>query len=152
MQLLNSHKRLCTAALIVRLPIHRTAWRNSYRSALIAFDHARRQQELFLDQVKLDIQDGWRNLEQRKREFEISQVRVELSQNRRDEEILKRELVLGLALDLVDAQNDTINSQNQLTSALIGHTIARLGFWRDMGILFIKEGGQWEEKDYELLQ
>ena len=152
MQLLDSDKRLCSAALIVRLPIHRKAERNSYRSALSAFDRARRQQKLFLDQVKLDIQDGWRNLEQRKREFEISQVRVELSQNRRDEEILKRELGLGLALDLVDAQNDLINSQNQLTSALISHTIARLGFWRDMGILFIKEGGQWEEKDYELLQ
>ena len=145
-------QRSWTAALGVDLPINRKAERNSYRSALIAFDRARRQQELFLDQVKLDIQDGWRNLEQRKREFEISQVRVELSQNRRDEEILKRELGLGLALDLVDAQNDLINSQNQLTSALISHTIARLGFWRDMGILFIKEGGQWEEKDYELLQ
>ena len=145
-------QRSWTAALGVDLPINRKAERNSYRSALIASDRARRQQELFLDQVKLDIQDGWRNLEQRKREFEISQVRVELSQNRRDEEILKRELGLGLALDLVDAQNDLINSQNQLTSALISHTIAGLGFWRDMGILFIKEGGQWEEKDYELLQ
>jgi hypothetical protein len=27
----------------------------------------------------------------------------------------------------------------------VGHTIARLEFWRDMGILFIKENGQWEE-------
>ena len=114
MQLLDSDKRLCSAALIVRLPIHRKAERNSYRSALSAFDRARRQQKLFLGQVKLDIQDGWRNPEQRKREFEISQVRVELSQNRRDEEILKRELGLGLALDLVDAQNDLINSQNCL--------------------------------------
>ena len=151
-QLPDFRQRSWTAALGVDLPINRKAERNSYRSALIAFDRARRQLELSLDQVKLDIQDGWRNLEQRKREFEISQVRVELSQNRRDEEILKRELGLGLALDLVDAQNDLINSQNQLTSALISHTIARLGFWRDMGILFIKEGGQWEEKDYELLQ
>ena len=148
----NPRERSWTASLGVDLPINRIKERNNYRASLIGHDRARRQLELSLDQVKLDIQDGWRNLEQRKREFEISQVRVELSQNRRDEEILKRELGLGLALDLVDAQNDLINSQNQLTSALISHTIARLGFWRDMGILFIKEGGQWEEKDYELLQ
>jgi hypothetical protein len=32
-----------------------------------------------------------------------------------------------------------------LTSALISHTIARLEFWRDMGILYIKENGNWEE-------
>ena len=61
-------------------------------------------------------------------------------------------LGLGLALDLVDAQNDLINSQNQLTSALISHTIARLGFWRDMGLLFIKEQGQWEEQSYDVLE
>jgi hypothetical protein len=38
-----------------------------------------------------------------------------------------------------------INSKNERTSALVGHTIARLNFWRDMGILMIKENGQWEE-------
>ena len=144
-QLPDLDQRSWTASLGIDLPINRKRERNNYRSALIAFDRAQRQYDQFVDQMKLDIQDGWRNLEQRRREFEISEVRVELSQNRREEELLKRELGLGLALDLVDAQNDLINSQNQRTSALISHTIARLGFWRDMGILFIKDNGQWEE-------
>lgn len=151
-QLPDLDQRSWTASLGLDLPINRKRERNNYRSALIAFDRAQRQYEQFVDQIKLDIQDGWRNLEQRKREFEISEVRVELSQNRREEELLKRELGLGLALDLVDAQNDLINSQNQRTSALISHTTARLGFWRDMGILFIKENGKWEEMDYETLE
>jgi outer membrane protein TolC len=151
-QLPDLDQRSWTASLGIDLPINRKRERNNYRSALIAFDRAQRQYEQFVDQMKLDIQDGWRNLEQRRREFEISEVRVELSQNRREEELLKRELGLGLALDLVDAQNDLINSQNQRTSALISHTIARLGFWRDMGILFIKENGQWEELGYETLE
>ncbi|MDA7511889.1 TolC family protein [Verrucomicrobia bacterium] len=151
-QLPDLEQRSWTASLGIDLPINRKRERNNYRSALIAFDRAQRQYDQFVDQMKLDIQDGWRNLEQRRREFEISEVRVELSQNRREEELLKRELGLGLALDLVDAQNDLINSQNQRTSALISHTIARLGFWRDMGILFIKENGQWEELGYETLE
>ncbi|HBP55067.1 MAG: hypothetical protein CMI66_06330 [Pedosphaera sp.] len=151
-QLPDLDQRSWTASLGIDLPINRKRERNNYRSALIAFDRAQRQYDQFVDQMKLDIQDGWRNLEQRRREFEISEVRVELSQNRREEELLKRELGLGLALDLVDAQNDLINSQNQRTSALISHTIARLGFWRDMGILFIKENGQWEELGYETLE
>ena len=151
-QLPDLDQRSWTASLGIDLPINRKRERNNYRSALIPFDRAQRQYDQFVDQMKLDIQDGWRNLEQRRREFEISEVRVELSQNRREEELLKRELGLGLALDLVDAQNDLINSQNQRTSALISHTIARLGFWRDMGILFIKENGQWEELGYETLE
>ncbi|MDA7627968.1 TolC family protein [Verrucomicrobia bacterium] len=151
-QLPDLDQRSWTASLGLDLPINRKRERNNYRSALIAFDRAQRQYEQFVDQMKLDIQDGWRNLEQRQREFEISEVRVELSQNRREEELLKRELGLGLALDLVDAQNDLINSQNQRTSALISHTVARLGFWRDMGILFIKENGQWEELGFETLE
>lgn len=150
-QLPDPQQRSWTASLGLDLPINRKRERNNYRSALIAFDRAQRQHDLFIDQIKLEIQDGWRNLEQRKREFEISEVRVTLSNNRTEEEMLKRELGLGLALDLVDAQNDLINSQNQRTSALISHTIARLGFWRDMGILFIKENGQWEELDYEVV-
>lgn len=150
-QLPDPQQRSWTASLGLDLPINRKRERNNYRSALIAFDRAQRQHDLFIDQVKLEIQDGWRNLEQRKREFEISEVRVALSESRSEEEILKQDLGLGLALNLVDAQNDLINSQNQRTSALISHTIARLGFWRDMGILFIKENGQWEELDYEVI-
>jgi len=150
-QLPDPRQRSWTASLGLDLPINRKRERNNYRSALIAYDRAQRQHDLFIDQIKLEIQDGWRNLEQRKREFEISEVRVALSESRSEEEILKQDLGLGLALNLVDAQNDLINSQNQRTSALISHTIARLGFWRDMGILFIKENGQWEELDYEVV-
>ena len=45
----------------------------------------------------------------------------------------------------IDAQNDLIQATNSRTTALVRHTIARLQFWRDMGILYIKEDGNWEE-------
>ena len=45
----------------------------------------------------------------------------------------------------MDAQNDLIASKNQRTQALVNHTNARLQFWNDMGILYIKENGQWKE-------
>jgi len=51
----------------------------------------------------------------------------------------------GEALNQVDAQNALIDSKNQRTLALVTHTIARLQFWKNMGILYIKENGQWEE-------
>ena len=42
---------------------------------------------------------------------------------------------------------DTINTlaRNQVIRALVTHMVARLEFWRDMGILYIKQDGQWEE-------
>ena len=49
------------------------------------------------------------------------------------------------AQDQVDAQNALIDSKNQRTQALVTHTIARLQFWNNMGILYIKADGQWEE-------
>jgi len=37
------------------------------------------------------------------------------------------------------------SSKNQRTQALVTHTIARLQFWDNLGILYIKDNGQWEE-------
>ncbi len=53
------------------------------------------------------------------------------------------------ARDLVEAQNGLTRAKISLTNALVTHTIARLEFWLDMGILFIKDNGQWEEYENE---
>jgi hypothetical protein len=45
----------------------------------------------------------------------------------------------------VAAQDDLTKSKDSLTSALIGHTLARLTFWSNMGVLMIKDNGQWED-------
>ncbi|MEO5801949.1 MAG: TolC family protein [Verrucomicrobiota bacterium] len=134
-----------SAGLDLDLPLDRKAQRNSYRAALITNERAARELQLAIDNIKLQINDGWRNLDQAKRNFEISEIGVELAARRVEEQELRAELGRGTARDLVDAQNDLINSKNERTTALVGHTIARLNFWRDMGILMIKDNGQWEE-------
>ena len=123
--------------------LDRKSERNAYRAALIQCERARRTQENLVDQVRLDIQNGWRNLEQAKRNFEISQIRVSLSRSRHREQIIRREIGEGDAFDLVRAQDALTGSQNQLTSALIDHTIRRLSFWRELGLLYITSNGQW---------
>lgn len=134
-----------SAGLNVDLPFDRKAQRNSYRAALIAKERADRELQLAEDNIKLQINDDWRNLDQAKRNFEISEIGVELAQRRVEEQELRAELGRGTARDLVDAQNDLISSKNERTTALVSHTIARLRFWRDMGILMIKDNGRWEE-------
>ena len=133
------------AGLNVDLPFERTAQRNLYRTSLIAQRQSERDLALLEDTIKLQVRDGWRFLDQARRSYEISGVTVNLSERRVEEQDLLAELGRGVAKDQVDAQTDLINSKNQRTQALVAHTIARLQFWNNLGILDVKENGQWEE-------
>jgi len=137
-----------SAGLNLDLPFERTAQRNIYRTALIAHEQAARQWQLASDQIKLQVRNDWRNLDQAKRNYESSQIGVELSERRVEEQELRAELGRGTARDLVDAQIDLIAQKNLRTQAVIAHTIARLQFWNDMGILYIKDNGRWEAQPH----
>ena len=134
-----------SAGLNLDLPLERKAERNNYRAALIAREQARRQLELAQDQLKLQVHDNLRSLDQAKRNYEINDIAVKLSERRVEEENLLAELGRGTTESQVSAQNDLISSKNNLTAALVGHTIARLQFWDNLGILYIKDNGQWQE-------
>jgi outer membrane protein TolC len=134
-----------SAGLEVDPGLDRTSERNAYRSALISRDRATRAVEQQADEIKLQVRDGWRTLDQAKRSYEISEIGVKLAERRVEEQNLLAELGRAKAQDQVDAQNDLVSSRNQRTQALVAHTIARLQFWNNLGILYIKDRGQWEE-------
>jgi outer membrane protein TolC len=119
--------------------------RNLLREAYINLARAQRNLGLQADQIELQIRDSWRTLEQARRNHQISEISVSLAQRRVEEQNLLAEIGRARAQDQVDAQNDLVNSMNQRTQALVQHTIARLQFWYQMGILYIKDNGQWEE-------
>ena len=133
------------AGLNLDLPLERKAERNSYRSALISQAQSARALDQLGDQIELQIRDSWRTLEQAKRSYEINVLGVQLAERRVEEQDLRAEFGRANALDQVDAQNALNSSKDQRTQALVAHTIARLQFWDNMGILFIKDNGQWEE-------
>jgi hypothetical protein len=97
------------------------------------------------DQIELQVRDSWRTLEQARRAYQISEIGVKLAERRVEEQELLAELGRAKALDQVDAQNSLLSSKDQLTQALVAHTVARLQFWDNMGILYIKDNGQWLE-------
>ncbi|MCL5097675.1 MAG: TolC family protein [Candidatus Omnitrophica bacterium] len=129
----------------LNLPFDRLAERNEYRASFITYERAQRALELAVDNIKLDVYDDWRNLEQAKRNYESSELGIKLSQSRVAEQTLLAELGRATAKDQVDAQNDLTTSMNARTSAIVNYTIARLELWRDLGVLTIRENGQWEE-------
>ena len=66
----------------------------------------------------------------------------------REQELL-HETGEGDAFELVRAQEALTGSLNELTSAKVNHTIIRLGFWRDLGLLYINSDGTWEDLAYD---
>jgi len=127
------------------LPFDRKSERNNYRAALINEQQALRGLSLSEDNVKLQVRAAWRNLDQARRNYDVALKSVQLNERRVEEQALLAELGRATVLNQVDAQQDFTRAQNDLTAALVAHNIARLEFWRDMGILYIKEDGQWEE-------
>lgn len=119
--------------------------RNTYKSALISYDRASRSLDDNEDNIRLDVRNSWRRLEQAMRSFEINKDAVELNERRVEEQELLTEAGRASALDMIDAQNELVRARNALTSSLVNHNTTLLTFWTDMGILYIKENGQWEE-------
>lgn len=143
---LDFNRKNWNAGLEVDLPFNRKAERNTYRAAFVALEQSKRNLDLAYDQLRLDIFDDWRALDQAQRNFAISISGVNLAQRRLEEQELLGELGGGKARDLVEAQQDLTNSQNQRTSAIVDHTLARLALWQDMGILYINKDGSWVKK------
>jgi outer membrane protein TolC len=136
------------AGLELDLPLERTLERNNYRAALIAQERSARALVQRRDEIESQIRDSWRTLEQARRTYQISEIGVSLAERRVEEQELLAELGRAKALDQVDAQNALLSSKDQRTQALVAHTIARLQFWNNLGILYIKDNGQWEELDH----
>jgi outer membrane protein TolC len=134
-----------SAGVNLDLPLERKAERNAYRSALIAESRSQRELELRRDEIELQVRESWRTLEQARRTYQISEIGVKLAQRRVEEQELLAELGRAKALDQIDAQNALLASTDQRTQALVAHTVARLQFWENMGILYIKDQGQWVE-------
>jgi outer membrane protein TolC len=134
-----------TIGLDLDLPLNRMSERNNYRRALITYEVAARNLELSRDQVILQVRDDWRTLESARKDYEISQLSLQLSRDRVEEEEIRSELGQGIIRDLVEAQDALTAAETQLTNAIVSYTISLLDLWRDIGILYIKPNGQWEE-------
>lgn len=133
------------AGIDLDLPFNRKSERNAYRGAIIAEARAQREFSLQVEQVRLQIASDWRALDQARRNFQNGELAVRLGERRVEEQGLRMDLGRGVTRDLLDAQADLIAARNGRTAAIVAHTIARIRYWRDMGLLHIREDGAWDE-------
>jgi outer membrane protein TolC len=129
----------------VNLPLVRTAQRNTYRQALISLDQSQRSLILLEDNIKLQVRDEWRTLQERKESYEIQRESVTLAERRVASTALLLDAGRSTARDLLDAQASLLSAKNDLIAALVDHTVARLGLWRDVETLLVTPEGSLEE-------
>ncbi len=128
------------------LPLDRKKERNAYREALIALTQQQRQYENDADTVKLDVRNAYRNLEQAAESYSIQKNSLDLAQKRVESTTLLLEAGRLTTRDLLDSQDALLQAQNNLTAALVDHAIAKLSFFRDIGVLQVRPDGMWVQQ------
>jgi outer membrane protein TolC len=119
----------------LNLPLDRLRERNNYRATLIAFESDLRGLSLALDNLKDRIDRGLRTLEQRRQNYSIQLNALQLANSRVYGNTLLLEAGRITPRDLVDSQNDQVQTQNAVTAALVSYQEVRMQLMLDLGLM-----------------
>ena len=139
------HEGIYTAGLSANLPLDRKSERNAYVRALISYNQQKRNLEEQIENVKLGVRQSYRDLAETAESYRIQKMGFELAQNRVEVEKLSLKYGRGVLRLLLQAEDDLVAARNNVTRALVDHTIAKLNFFRDIGVLQVKPDGMWEQ-------
>jgi len=117
------------------LPLDRLPRANFYRAALVTFESDLRTLSRRLDDLKNNIENGLRTLEQRRQNYEIQQNALTLANRRVASTTLLLEAGRAEVRDLVDAQDSQIAAENGVGAALVDYQETRLQLMLDIGAL-----------------
>lgn len=130
-----------SAGLSFDLPIDQLPERNSYRSALIAYEADRRDFERFGDQIRADLRDALRQARTSSLSYEI-QVDAERTNVARVESAnLNYQAGRSDTQDVLRAQESLLAAQNATTRALIDLALTRLDLFSQLEVLLVTEDG-----------
>jgi outer membrane protein TolC len=144
---LQFHRGTYAFGLSADLPFDRKNQRNSYREALITLERQQREYSNSIDSVMLDVRQAYRQLVSTREQYITQTKSLALAEERVKNMPLLLKSGRAVTRDMLEAQDALLQAQNDLTSALIGHTIAKLSFYRDVGILQVKPDGMWTQSD-----
>lgn len=125
------------------LLLDRKSQRNSYRSAVISLTRTKRNYEEEIDRIKLDIRDALRQLERTAVSYELQERSLVVATQRAESSRMMLTYNQATPRDVVEATESELQALNSTTAALIDHTIAKLEFFRDIGVLQVNNDGFW---------
>ena len=142
---LDPSKGVYQSLLTLDLPMERTAEANAYRDSYIKLEQAVRDMQALEDQIKLQVRDQLRDLEQARASLKIQNQAVKLAERRVRGAVLNLEAGRAAIRDLLEAQESLLNTQNGRTGAMIDYRLSELRLQRDLGLLQVNSTGLWHE-------
>ncbi|NQV34577.1 MAG: TolC family protein [Phycisphaeraceae bacterium] len=139
------HEGTYTAGLSADLPLDRKFKRNDYLRALINYNRLKRDLEEQVETVKLEVRQSYRDLTETAESYRIQKIGFDLAEYRVEVEKLSMKYGRGTVRTLILAEDALVGARNKVTSALVRHTITKLEFFRDIGVLQVKPDGMWEQ-------
>lgn len=142
------------------LPLVRRAERNMYRSALISYQRQRRAVQAFEDNIANDVRADVRELRTIAELYRVQQRLIELGYSQVDnaQAILLQPPAPGdqntagnaaaLTQQVLNAQNNLLQTQNQLYTIWVNFLISRMTFYLDLELMQLDERGLWCEESH----
>lgn len=130
-------------------PLDQIQERNTYATALVAYQRARRTYMAFEDQVKVDIRQSWRQLRVSEQQLEIDRQQIRQAALQYDS--AAQNAARGgqqNAFNLLNSLDSLLGAQNSLIRDWITYERNRLNIYRDMGIMEIGPNGVWNDEFY----
>lgn len=136
-----------TASLSLEYNLDQRDNRDAYRNALLSLSGAQRDWDEFRDEVRLEVRDVYRTLQQSERNYEIQVENVRIAERRTKLAKIEQEQGQASARDVLEAQEALRNARNSLTQALVRYSTTRLEFLATLGLLSVDEEGVIHERD-----
>ncbi|MHC5075964.1 MAG: TolC family protein [Planctomycetota bacterium] len=137
---------------LLDLPLDRLKERNAYSAALISLVQQQRQYDQEKDDIELGVNNSHRRLLETAERYRIQKMSLELAQRRVESNQLLLDAGRVTIRVVRDSQDALLQSQNAFTGALIAHQIAKLNFFRDIGVLQVRPDGMWELPEWNITE
>lgn len=138
-----------SAGIDFELPTGKIADRNRYKQALINLDRKQREFTLKRENVKLEILNSLRSLEEAYQSYIVQKNSLELATKRVESTDLMLQAGRATTRDLLEAQESFLDAKNSLSSAIVNYLISYLELLRDTEQLQLDDTGVWKGDLYE---
>ncbi len=126
------------------LPLDRVPEQHVYRKALLTLNKSQRDYEQYVDIVKLQIRNAYRDLTEASQRYNVQTEGLKLAEKRYNDTMLLLGYGRTSSRRVLDAQDDLVSAQNAATEALVDYAIATLNFYSDSGVLQVRPDGMWQ--------
>jgi len=139
----NTERATWRGEVAMEIPLNRVAERNAYRASLIDLRRAERDYDRRRDEVRLDVRDAFRRIEQARLSLDIQAENIKINdfRKRQAEELFNRGH-LSSNRDKIEAEIAWRMAKNRYAQAEADYRTAVLTFLRDTGTLRVGDDGR----------